>query len=77
MMHKVKDVVSKFLHPSFLFSTNEDTDRTVSTNQGQIVFFNHSFQKRKRSSSDEELQTTTAETDSANGYATTSRSRCK
>jgi hypothetical protein len=55
MMHKVKDVVSKLLHPSFLFSTNDETDRP----------------KRKRSTSTEEQQTTTVTTDTKNGHTTT------
>ncbi|CAF5092789.1 unnamed protein product, partial [Rotaria magnacalcarata] len=28
MMHKVKDVVSKIFHPSFLFSASDDTNRS-------------------------------------------------
>ncbi len=32
-MHKVKDVVSKLLHPSFLFSASGDTTRPVNKNQ--------------------------------------------
>ncbi|CAF4197219.1 unnamed protein product, partial [Adineta steineri] len=34
MMHKVKDVVSKFLHPSFLFSTDNETDRSKRKRSG-------------------------------------------
>jgi hypothetical protein len=63
MMHKVKDVVSKLLHPSFLFSTNDDKNRP----------------KRKRSTSveehDNEQQTTTITTNTTNNYTTTSRSK--
>ncbi|CAF3704056.1 unnamed protein product [Rotaria socialis] len=65
MMHKVKDVVSKLLHPSFLFSASADTSRS----------------KRKRATSIEEngneqqSESTTTATTIMNGHATTSKSK--
>ncbi|CAF5113179.1 unnamed protein product, partial [Rotaria sp. Silwood1] len=67
MMHKVKDVVSKLLHPSFLFSVSSDTNRP----------------KRKRETSfednDDEQQpestTTTTKTNTTNGHSTSSKSK--
>lgn len=38
MIHKVKDVVSKFLHPSFLFSTSGDANRSVSYDKLIIIY---------------------------------------
>jgi hypothetical protein len=66
MMHKVKDVVSKFLHPSFLFSASGGTTRP----------------KRKRAISIEENGTekkpesiSTATHTTSNGHSTTSKSK--
>jgi hypothetical protein len=42
MMHKVKDVVSKLLHPSFLFSASGDTTRPVSVHKFEFFFY-HTF----------------------------------
>lgn len=39
MMHKVKDVVSKFFHPSFLFAANGDTTRPVSQNIFNFIIY--------------------------------------
>ncbi|CAF2360733.1 unnamed protein product [Rotaria sp. Silwood2] len=72
MMHKVKDVVSKLLHPSFLFSTSGDTNRPKRKRET-------SFEENGDEQQPESTTTTTiaATTTTTNGHSTTSKSKCK